>query len=97
MLADSGRRQAQRLYRAHDCVRCGATDKTARIERHHIDGDTTHNSPGNVETPARSATAWNTGGYPWLCVAYAGRVSNPSAGVGPRSAVIFIAMRNGDG
>ncbi len=49
MLPDSGRRQAQRLYRAHSCVQCGRRAKTRRIERHHIDGDTANNDRGNIK------------------------------------------------
>ena len=43
---NTGRRQAQRMIKAHSCVKCGSTEK---LERHHKDRNPMNNAPGNVE------------------------------------------------
>lgn len=42
---NTGRRQAQRMYEASQCARCGGT---ATLQRHHQDGNPLNNAPDNI-------------------------------------------------
>jgi hypothetical protein len=42
----NGRKRAEKMYpHAGPCVECGAK----KSERHHVDGDTSNNAPGNIK------------------------------------------------
>lgn len=44
---ESGRKRAQTLYKATQCSECGGS--SGRLDRHHRDGNTLNNSPGNIQ------------------------------------------------
>lgn len=46
MIGNTGRKQAQRAYKATQCEICGGT---MTLQRHHIDHNPTNNEPGNVQ------------------------------------------------
>jgi len=43
---NTGRKQAQRMFRATECNRCGGIQS---LQRHHKDGNSLNNAPKNVE------------------------------------------------
>lgn len=61
-----GRNQAQKHFPLRPCQACGDQH---RVERHHIDGDPTHNAPSNIAFLCRTCHkqahggAFNTGNY----------------------------------
>ena len=45
--AADGRYQAQAIYKATECEKCGAV--SGRLHRHHVNHDATDNSPQNIQ------------------------------------------------
>jgi len=46
---NAGRIRARKLYPLGPCERCGESPENKSIERHHIDGDTSHNEAWNIK------------------------------------------------